>query len=120
MSGPDPNGVPESRPWEKAGRWRRDVEPHRAHFLIALATVGRVCAISAWLVCLPGPVGFGLGVLVWALARRDLREMAAGRMDPLGRGLTRTAFEEGVFCAVISLLPLVGLCLLLCWARSWP
>jgi hypothetical protein len=119
MSGPKPDAGTQARPWEEAGRWRRDVQPHRGHLLILLATVGRACAISAWLLCLPGPIGFGLGVLVWALARRDLREMAAGRVDPLGRGLTRTALEEGIFCVVVSLLPLLGLGLALCWARFW-
>jgi hypothetical protein len=111
MSGPEPNAVTEPRPWEEPGQWRRDGVPHRGRLLNGLAVAAAVCAVLGWGLCLPAPVGFGLGVLVWLMARRDLRLMEAGLMDPAGRELTETARRVGISYACLGLIP----SLVLCW-----
>lgn len=42
-----------------------------------------------------------LGVMAWIRARRDLREMEAGRMDEAGRDLTRLARVLGIISTLI-------------------
>ncbi len=68
------------------------VKPHRAQKLLVLAAFGFLFA----------PCGF-IGVL---LAKRDLREMAAGTRDRAGEPLTRTAKTLGIVAGVV-------------WAIKW-
>jgi hypothetical protein len=51
--------------------------PHRGPLLLVLGILSLVAA--PWV----------LAPIAWILARRDLKEMAAGRMDPAGQGQTR-------------------------------
>jgi hypothetical protein len=41
---------------------------------------------------------FICGIIAWVMANKDLAEMAAGSMDPSGRGLT----QAGKICGMIS------------------
>ena len=66
--------------------------PHRAALLLTLAAL-------SYVVC------GGFGLAAWWLARRDLREMAGGRMDPAGLNQTRAAHVLG---ATNMALHLVG------------
>jgi uncharacterized membrane protein YidH (DUF202 family) len=51
-------------------------------------------------------VCFICGIIAWVMGNNDLREMAAGTMDPAGRGLT----QAGKICGMISvILVIVGL-----------
>jgi hypothetical protein len=51
-------------------------------------------------------VCFICGIIAWVMGNNDLREMAAGTMDPAGRGLT----QAGKICGMISvILAIVGL-----------
>jgi hypothetical protein len=112
MSGPEPDSVTETRPWEHPGQWRRDGLPHRARLLVVLVGVATVSACSGWVFVVPAPVGVGLGLLVWLLARRDLRLMAAGLMDPAGEEQTRQAQQDGCVSFWVALLPCLALCVL--------
>ena len=108
----DATGDP--RPWEQLGAVRRDCEPHRGWPLCGLgvlstglALVGLVGLASTGLVYLsrstPLPSGLARDVMLlaavavaaslagatagsvaWAITRRDLAAIAAGRMDPEG------------------------------------
>jgi hypothetical protein len=49
-----------------------------------------------------GLVGVPLAAAVWAVARHDLREMAAGRMDPEGRDDTMQARRLGAAAVVTA------------------
>ncbi|MGH7199461.1 MAG: hypothetical protein ACREJB_02580 [Planctomycetaceae bacterium] len=51
------------------------MQPHRGGLILGLG-------IASWFTC------FLLGGAAWFLGTRDLKEMAAGRMDPHGRGMT--------------------------------
>jgi hypothetical protein len=85
--------------------FRRDCEPHRGNWLLAL---GNVCmTLGALSLCLCGTGGVlavPLGVVVWVLARNDLARMARGEVDPGGRRETENARTAAVVGIVLSLL----------------
>ena len=66
------------------------LKPHRGGVVLALGILGIV-------VC------FICGIIAWVMGNNDLREMAAGTMDPSGRGLT----QAGKICGMISVILLV-------------
>jgi hypothetical protein len=63
------------------------VARHRGGVVLALGILGLlVCVIC--------------GVIAWVMGNGDLREMAAGRMDPAGEGMTKA----GKICGMISVI----------------
>ena len=48
------------------------------------------------------------GIVAWVMGKGDLREMAEGRMDPSGEGMTKA----GKICGMISVFLTVGVLLL--------
>ena len=72
-------------PWEQPGAVRRDVAPHRGHWLLWLSYGVRVLGLVSF--AFP-PVGVLVLLLVGVLSRvaeRDLDHMTRGTMDPRGR-----------------------------------
>jgi hypothetical protein len=68
------------------------MKPHRGTLILALGILGLV-------VC--GP----LGIAAWIMGSNDLKEMAAGTMDPSGRGNT----QAGKICGIIAtILMIIG------------
>jgi hypothetical protein len=63
------------------------VRPHRGGAVLALGIIGLV----ACFIC---------GIIAWSMGNKDLREMAAGRMDRSGESLTRA----GKVCGMISVI----------------
>ena len=61
------------------------VKPHRGGTVLMLGILGIFCC-------------FICGIIAWVMADKDLREMAAGRMDRSGEGNTRA----GKVCGIIS------------------
>jgi hypothetical protein len=97
MSGALPADDEDDRPWERRGAVRRDCEPHRAALLAALG--GASLVVGGCFGCIPatGFLALPAALLTFDLARRDLMEMRAGRMDPAGEGQTRRAqYRAGV------------------------
>ena len=109
---PDDQSV-DKRPWEQLGAVRRDSEPHRGRLLLALSLFP-LCLYAVWHTLSCGRMGFGsalpvgaaaiavfdltlnlagttVGAWVYALTRRDLRQMAGGKMDPRGGSQTLRA-----------------------------
>jgi predicted RNA-binding Zn-ribbon protein involved in translation (DUF1610 family) len=74
---------------------RGNFAPHRGGLILALGILG-------WVVCFP------LGIAAWVMGSSDLREMAAGRMDPQGEGLTRAGKILGAVqcCLLLVAIPL--------------
>jgi hypothetical protein len=73
------------------------LKPHRGVVVLVLGMLGIV-------VC------FICGIIAWVMGNNDLREMAAGTMDPSGRGMT----QAGKICGMIGvILAIVGMCI---WA----
>jgi hypothetical protein len=50
---------------------------------------------------------FILGPLVWIMATRNLKEMRAGRMDPSGEGITKTARILGMISTGLAVFGLI-------------
>jgi hypothetical protein len=72
---------------------QQTVRPHRGGLILALGILGLVCC-------------FICGIIAWVMGSNDLKEMAAGRMDPSGQGMT----QAGKICGMISvILQIVGL-----------
>jgi len=63
------------------------VRPHRGGIVLALGILGLVVCV----IC---------GAVAWAMGNTDLKEMAAGRMDRSGEGMTRA----GKICGMISVI----------------
>jgi len=63
------------------------LRPHRGGVVLALGILGIV-------VC------FICGIIAWVMGNNDLRDMAAGTMDPAGRGLT----QAGKICGMIGVI----------------
>ncbi len=69
------------------------LRPHRGTLILVLGILGIVCC-------------FICGIVAWVMGNGDLREMAAGRMDPSGQGIT----QAGKICGMVSvILQIVGL-----------
>ncbi|MHC4206793.1 MAG: DUF4190 domain-containing protein [Planctomycetota bacterium] len=69
---------------------QQTVRPHRGGLILALGILGIVCC-------------FICGIIAWVMGNNDLREMAAGRMDPSGQGLT----QAGKICGIVSVVLLI-------------
>ena len=77
------------------------LSPHRGGIILALGILGIVCC-------------FICGIIAWVMGSNDLREMAAGRMDPSGEGLTQAGKICGIVSVVLLILQLIfGLLMLL-------
>jgi hypothetical protein len=63
------------------------LRPHRGGVILTLGILGIVCC-------------FICGIIAWVMGNNDLREMAAGRMDRSGEGLT----QAGKICGIIGVI----------------
>jgi hypothetical protein len=66
------------------------MKPHRGTLILVLGILGLI-------IC--GP----LAIVAWVLGTNDLKEMAAGTMDPAGRGTT----QAGKICGIIGTILLI-------------
>jgi len=71
---------------------QQTLRPHRGTVILVLGILGLVCC-------------FICGIIAWVMGSADLKEMAAGRMDASGQGLT----QAGKICGMVSvILQIVG------------
>jgi hypothetical protein len=107
--------APEEAPWEHDGEVRRDRERHRGRMLSMLGTA----AMCVGVMSLPaGPIGVPgliLCLLVRSAARRDLKKMDEGVMDPDGAQLTRGALQDATIGAALSGAGLLFLAVAAIW-----
>ena len=75
------------RPTEVQPVGQQPLAPHRGVVVLVLGILGIV-------VC------FICGIIAWVMGNNDLRQMAAGAMDPSGRGMT----QAGKICGMISVI----------------
>ena len=75
--------------------------PHRGTLILVLGIVGLVVNF------------FGIpGAIAWYLANQDLPQMASGRMDPAGQGMT----QAGKVCGIIGVaMGILGCCITAFW-----
>lgn len=70
------------------------MQPHRGVLIL-------VFGILSFVVC---PF---FGVAAWVMGNTDLKEIAAGRMDPSGRDLTQAGRVCGIVGTAIMILPML-------------
>lgn len=75
---------------------QQPLRPHRGVLILVLGILSIVCC-------------FICGIIAWVMGNNDLKEMAAGTMDPTGRGLT----QAGKICGI------VGIVLQIVWVVLW-
>jgi len=72
-------------------QFQQYLKPHRGGAVLALGILGLVvCGIC--------------GIIAWVMGNGDLREMAAGRMDPTGRDLTKAGKICGMVGVIVNLV----------------
>jgi len=75
------------------GGGNSNLAPHRGTLILVLGILGIVCC-------------FICGIVAWVMGNTDLRQMAEGRMDPSGEGLT----QAGKICGIVGVaLAIAGL-----------
>ena len=82
--------MPPQAPMAPAGM---PVKPHRGGMILAFGIIGILCCII-------------FAILAWVMGSGDLKEMAAGRMDRSGEGLTKAGKIIGM---IVTILQIVGI-----------
>ncbi|MFN0009134.1 MAG: hypothetical protein ACKVXR_14620 [Planctomycetota bacterium] len=70
------------------------LRPHRGTLVLVLGILGIVC-------CMP------CGIVAWVLGNQDLKEMAAGSMDPTGLGMTKAGKILGIISVALAVVGLI-------------
>ncbi len=65
------------------------LKPHRGTMLIIFGVLGIICCVI-------------FGILAWVMGQGDLKEMAAGQMDPSGEGMAKVAKILGIVSVVLN------------------
>lgn len=76
------------------------MKPHRATLVLVLGVLSLI-------LCQP------LGIVAWLLGAADLKQMAAGAMDPSGKDLTNIGRILGIIATVLFVLAIVGFTLMM-------
>ena len=103
------NSHPPTVPTEPQAPTQQPLKPHRGTLTLVLGILSIVCC-------------FICGIIAWVMANKDFKEMAAGRMDPSGMGLTKA----GKICGIVGIalqtmwfvLQLLGVGFVTIWGTS--
>jgi predicted Zn finger-like uncharacterized protein len=93
----------------RRSRVRRDLEPHRGTLILVLGILS-TCLGAFGMCCfgvLLGPVALGLGIPAWVMGHGDRKRMAAGTLDPSGRGPTTGGYVCGIVGTCLGALALL-------------
>ena len=75
--------------------------PHRGVVILILGICGLGFGFPGCFCCgVLAIIPLACGIVAWIMGKNDLREMAAGRIDPSGEGLTKA----GKICGIISVI----------------
>lgn len=67
------------------------LKPHRGPMVLTFGILGLLCCLI-------------FGILAWVFGQADLKEMAEGRMDPSGEGLTNAGKILGMISCALAVL----------------
>jgi uncharacterized membrane protein YphA (DoxX/SURF4 family) len=70
------------------------VKPHRGGMILAFGIIGILCC-------------FIFAILAWVMGKNDLKEMAAGRMDRTGEGMTKAGKIMGMISVILAIVGIV-------------
>lgn len=71
------------------------MKPHRGGLILTFGILGLVCCGV-------------FGIVAWVMGNGDLKEMAAGRMDPAGQGMTQAGKICGIIGVVLNVIGAIG------------
>ncbi|MEI6277769.1 MAG: hypothetical protein WCQ16_00125 [Verrucomicrobiae bacterium] len=71
------------------------MKPHRGTLVLVLGILGLI-------ICQP------VGIAAWVMGNADLKQIAAGTMDPEGKSLTQIGKILGVIATVLLALAVIG------------
>ena len=71
------------------------VKPHRGGMILAFGIIGIVCSCIIF------------AILAWVMGGGDLKEMAAGRMDRTGEGMTKAGKIIGMIATILQIVVFV-------------
>jgi hypothetical protein len=71
------------------------LKPHRGTMLLVFGILGIFCCII-------------FGILAWVMGSGDLKEIAEGRMDPAGEGMTKAGKILGIIGCILNVLGLLA------------
>ncbi|MFO0925600.1 MAG: MJ0042-type zinc finger domain-containing protein [Gemmataceae bacterium] len=86
-------------------RVRRDCEPHRGGFILAMGIISLAVLFACWPLA---PLAVVPGLIAWVLGHADLRKIRDGVMDPDGEGSTQAGWVCGIIGTCLNLLVLLG------------
>jgi hypothetical protein len=70
------------------------LKPHRGTMMLIFGILGILCCLI-------------FGILAWVMGSTDLKEMAEGRMDPAGEGMTKAGKILGMISCALAVLGVV-------------
>ncbi|MHC4694905.1 MAG: CCC motif membrane protein [Planctomycetota bacterium] len=76
-----------TEPTSSQPQTQQPLAPHRGTLILVFGILSIVCCLI-------------FGIVAWVMASKDLKEMAAGRMDPSGQGITKA----GMICGIIGIV----------------
>lgn len=76
------------------------MKPHRATLILVLGVLSLI-------ICAP------LGIVAWLLGNSDLKEIAAGTMDPAGKELTNIGRILGMIASALLILGVIAFILMM-------
>jgi predicted Zn finger-like uncharacterized protein len=109
----DDDGDADERPSKRIKK-RKSVGPMAPHRGVLWLVLGLIAALLGWITGIPTYLA---GPFVWWLAKKDLAEIDAGRMDPAGRDLTFWGMVCGIVATVelgLFALLFLGICIFYC------
>jgi hypothetical protein len=91
--------APPVTPTETPPQSQQPLAPHRGTLILVLGILSLVCC-------------FICGIIAWVMGNNDLKQMAAGKMDPSGEGMTKA----GKICGIVGIaIQIVGIVLMVIW-----
>lgn len=86
-------------------RLRRDCEPHRGGFILAMGIISLAALFGCWPLA---PLAVVPGIIAWVLGHADLRKIRAGDMDPEGESSTQAGWICGIIGTCLNTLVILG------------
>jgi predicted Zn finger-like uncharacterized protein len=81
---------------------RRETEPHRGGFVLAMGIVSLAMIVACW------PLSIIPGLIAWICGRADLRKMRDDTMDPEGESSTQAGWICGIIGTCLSAVIWLG------------
>ena len=88
---------------------QQPLKSHRGVLILVLGIIGLVLGLPGTFCCIifNSIAAFVCSIIAWVMGSKDLKEMAAGRMDPAGTGLTKAGKICGIVGVILAIVSFV-------------